>query len=327
MRACVVLLATLMLALPVVAAPTPTEVAFTSHAEGAVLSGVVTIEGTAAPASIVSGVRVYVDSATPYDATLGAVTGDAVAWSLVLDTQHVPDREASIMARTVTSGETDSAVINVTISNQPSIAISSPAKSETVSGVVTLTGTATSPYTPLTAVDVRTRTDPYVAAAFTGSATSISWTGALDTSAVPNGAVTLGARVTNALGRTTEVSRSVVVANPTTYDLSIDAVQGSGLANVRVVVRNDGNTHVGSVDVVLDVGADTGWTRYARTTVLVPAFGTTTVDVSYMPRSGLVGTHTMRATVDASARIGETDETDNTGVGRVTFFTPLATFP
>lgn len=327
MRARAVLLAGLLLAVPTVASSTPTHVFITSPASGSVVSGIVTLTGTADPASIIDGVRVYFGSEPAYNATLGAVSGTTVAWTYVVDTQLMPDGKIPVWAQTVTSGFSNVTMINLTLRNQPAIAMASPAQSTVVSGVVPVSGTASSPYTALAGVQVGPLAGPLAPATVSGSTTSVSWSGSVDTTTLPNGPQTLRAVVANVLGRTTGVSRSVIVSNPPTYDLSVDGVVGSGQSDVLVTLRNDGNSRTSGFDVRLEYGSGGDWVPYATVRTSVPGFATATVKVAYVPTSGLVGTHTMRATADAGGVVGELDETDNTGVGAVTFFTSLVTLP
>lgn len=326
MRPVAALLVLVLLAWSALAAPSETRIVITSPADGAVLSGVATVAGTASPAGAITGVNVTLNLGYAQYATLGAVSGDSVAWSLALDTQGVPDGRYLLLAETVTYGWSNWSMINVTLINQPGIEFTSPAPSAVVSGVVTIAGTASSPYTPLTEVDVSVDRGPWSTASVSGSPTALTWSASVDTTGLSNGPHDFTARVTNAYGRTTTTGRALNVGNPPTYDLRVASVAGSG-SDVIVKVANDGNTATRPFDVTLEFDDDGVWRPYSTQRTTAGGHGVSTVRFAYDATNALVGTWALRAVADAKGVVAETDETDNVGFGSATFFTDVVKLP
>jgi hypothetical protein len=136
----------------------------------------------------------------------------------------------------------------------PSVAITSPSSGATVSGTVTISGTA--------AADVGLRRVEVLVdsgAPQTASGTSL-WTLALDTRAWPNGPHTVVARAVDTVGYTSSASVSVTVANDLTapvVGITVPAAGATLAGTVMVSASVTDNVGVVGVQFKLD-GADLG---------------------------------------------------------------------
>ena len=98
--------------------------------------------------------------------------------------------------------------IGATSNQPPSVAFTSPAAGATVSGLVTVTGTASDSDGTVQSVEVRVDSGAWQPASGT-----TSWSRAWDTSTVADGSHTLSARAYDGFAYSTIVSRTVTVAN------------------------------------------------------------------------------------------------------------------
>ena len=152
---------------------------------GAVISGLVSVSGTASdPVKLVS-VDVAIDGGSP------ATPQGRDSWFYSLDTTHLTNGSHTITARaTNIFGLVTVATITVTVSNgassqPPTISIAQPANGATVSGTVSIQGTAAD---AAALASVKVSVDGGTPAAATGLQ---NWTYALDTTKLSNGAHTV----------------------------------------------------------------------------------------------------------------------------------------
>ncbi len=183
------------------------KVAFASPSEGATVSGAVTVSGSASDNVQVAAIDLKVDSGAYMRAT------GTTSWSLALDTRAYAEGSHTLMVRaTDSSGNQRWASRSITISNSvditlPSVAFASPSEGATVSGAVTVSGSA-SDNVQVATVELRVDDTAYRLA--TGTT---SWSVSLDTKAYADGSHTLTVRATDSSGNTLSVSRSITISN------------------------------------------------------------------------------------------------------------------
>ena len=202
---------------------TAPSVSLTSPAQGANLSGSVTLAAAASDNVAVANVQFFVDGA-PFGGEDTAAPYE-IAWN----TATVSDGSHTVMARARdAAGNTQtSAIVNVTVSNAdatpPTVAITSPGSGATVFGVASIMANA-SDNTTVAGVQFFVDDVP-LGAEDTSAPYSVNW----DTAGVANGSHALTARARDGAGNTTTSSTvTVTVAN------------GAG-SNVRI---EDGNTAI-----------------------------------------------------------------------------------
>ena len=187
-------------------------VAVTDPAAGATVASTVTVRGTASDNVSVARVDVAVDGQAAVRAT------GTTSWSLPVDTTRYANGTRTIVATAVDgSGNASSTSIQVNVQNAapadtqaPTVAIASPAAGASLSGTVSVTGTAGD---NLGVVRVELVVDggaPQVAAGTT------SWSAAVDTRAYPDGTHTMTATAVDAAGNRAPTSRSATFSNTTT---------------------------------------------------------------------------------------------------------------
>lgn len=184
------------------------DVRWSTPADGATVSGSLSLTGTASDDTAVAAVEVRVDGGAPV-----AASGTS-AWSLTVDTRGLADGAHTATARaTDTSGNSATATVGFTVANggadttAPTVSISTPGPGATVAGTVGVAGTAADGV-GVTLVEVRVGSGPYQPAAGT-----TAWTRSVDTTGLADGAHTLTARVHDAAGNTSSTSVAVTVAN------------------------------------------------------------------------------------------------------------------
>jgi len=183
-------------------------VAFTSPPPGASVSGTITVTGSASAGAGVSQVEVRVD-----DGNYRPASG-TTSWSISIDTTGYPDGAHNLKARiTDTTGAQAWADLPIVVDNTTSTATStgvsftSPASGATVSGTITVTGTAGSP-AGVARVEVRVDGGAYRLASGT-----TSWSISLDTTAYADGAHNLKARITDTTGAQAWADDPITIAN------------------------------------------------------------------------------------------------------------------
>lgn len=189
---------------------TPPTIAIASPGAGTMVSGVVTISGSAADAVLVAAVDVSVDG--------GAWTraSGTASWSDPLDTSGLPNGTHTITAR-ATDGAGHTTLVNVPVSVQngtagadttpPAVSIAAPSVGATVSGTVTVTGSA-SDNTAVAAVSLTVD-----GGAPTTVSGTTSWSYTWDSTSVADGSHTLTATATDTSGNTTSSAVTVAVSN------------------------------------------------------------------------------------------------------------------
>ena len=129
----------------------PPSIAITAPANGASVSGMITVSGTASDNVSVSAVDVQVDGGS-FNPASGTTN-----WSYSLDTTGLANGNHGLNARaTDSSGNSASASITVNVNNDataPTVAITAPADGASVSGTVPVAGTAAD-NTGVSSVDV-----------------------------------------------------------------------------------------------------------------------------------------------------------------------------
>lgn len=187
-----------------VAAPdqAPPTVAITSPADGATLSGPITVAGTASDANMVTEVAVAIDGGA-YELATGTSS-----WTYALDARVLTAGSHTITARaTGNFGGTTATSITVIVQNAaPSIAITSPGNNASVTGTITVAGMAADDFA---VARVLVHVDDRQASLATGTT---SWSYVLDTNVLLGGMHTIYAQAVDAAGQTTTAS---VVVNAT----------------------------------------------------------------------------------------------------------------
>jgi hypothetical protein len=175
---------------------------------GATVKGSVTVAGTASDNLGVAKVEVSVDGGA---FRLAQGTG---SWSLPLDTTAYADGSHTLVARaTDLAGNRATARISVDSDNvpddlaAPQVAIVSPTEGATVSGTLTVVGTASDDI-GVTRVEVSADGGAYRLAQGTGS-----WSLPLDTTAYTDGSHTIKVKASDAVGRSSTASATVSVRN------------------------------------------------------------------------------------------------------------------
>jgi hypothetical protein len=189
--------------------PTTPVISVTQPVGSSPVSGNLTVAGTATAAAGISSVTVTVDGGS---AQLAIGTTD---WSASIDTTQLADGPHTITINAVDrTGNTGTSSVAVTVNNSPvtpaaSITIAQPANNSTVSGAVTVSGTATATPDPASvqiAVDGGT---PQPAAGTT------TWTASVSTTGLTNGPHTIAAQALDSSGQAlAATTTTVTVANP-----------------------------------------------------------------------------------------------------------------
>ncbi|HSP14997.1 MAG TPA: S8 family serine peptidase [Thermoanaerobaculia bacterium] len=177
----------------------PPTVAITSPADGATLSGPITVAGTASATDVVTDVAVAID-----DGAYAGATG-TTSWTYALDARALTAGSHKITARATDDFDgTTATSINVTVQNAaPSIAITSPTNNASVTGTITVAGTAADDFA---VAGVLVRVDDGPASLASGTT---NWSYSLDTNTVSGGTHTIYAQAVDAAGQT--ATASVVV--------------------------------------------------------------------------------------------------------------------
>jgi hypothetical protein len=186
----------------------PPSAVIKTPAGGTVVAGTLTVAGTASDNVSVAKVEVSVDGG-PYRLAKGTAT-----WSLAVDTTVYPDSAHTIIARASDpAGNRATATVSVTSNNVPDdvaaprVTLVSPADGATVSGTLTVAGTASDDI-GVAKVEVSVDGGPFRLAQGTGS-----WSLGLDTTTYADGAHTITAKASDAAGRSSTTTASISVSN------------------------------------------------------------------------------------------------------------------
>jgi Bacterial Ig domain len=182
--------------------------AFTSPADGATVSGTIAVTGTASDNVGVAKVEIEIDSGN-YLLASGTTN-----WSLAINTTTLSNGSHNLKLRVTDKSGNQSwydRTINVNntvvSSTSPNVAFTSPAAGATVKGTITVTGTASSG-AGVARVEVEVVGGNYQLASGT-----TSWSLSLNTTAWPDGAQTLKARVTDNKGVQAWADLPIVISN------------------------------------------------------------------------------------------------------------------
>jgi len=178
---------------------------------GTQVSKTITVTGSATDNVAVASVQVALDAGA-FKAASGTTS-----WTYSLDTSAYANGEHTVTSRaTDTSGNVGIATIAIDVENTaaadttaPSVAIAAPASGSTVSGTITVSGSA-SDAGGLASVVVSID-----GGAFTAATGTASWSYALQTTSLSNASHTITARATDAAGNTRTASVTITVANVT----------------------------------------------------------------------------------------------------------------
>jgi len=216
----------------------PPTVSITEPAEGAFVSGTITIEASASDDRGIEKVEFYVDD--------GLLATDTTApYECSWDTTTAADGSYGIKAvATDTAGQTGSNMVTVTVDNTaPVVDVVEPAEGATVSGMITIKASVTE----INVDKVEYRIDTGNFATMTYNETSGYWEADWDSTAVTNGAHTVTVQATDKAGNSAKDTNNFTVDNP---------VQ---------------TMHVASLDMNL-VERWRGWRTYAEATPMVVDF-------------------------------------------------------
>jgi Bacterial Ig domain len=181
----------------------PPAVSITSPANGSLLEGTSTINGTAADDGAVSKVEVAIDSG-PFQLAAGTTS-----WSFPLDMTTLRPGYHTVNARaTDNKGQIGTAVIAVFPNPLPQGTITFPVPNASIFGTITVAGTAVATNSTVAKVEVSACGQPFSLASGT-----TSWTFVWDTTLCADGSAVIAARVTDGTGNSSAVSESVVIAN------------------------------------------------------------------------------------------------------------------
>ena len=189
--------------------PPPPSVSISQPAADSTVAGTVTVSGTAAETgATISQVQVSVDGGTPVTAT------GTTSWSTSIDTTALADGTHTITATaTAVGGGTAAASEQVTVQNgvpSPQVSITQPANNSTVSGTLTVSGTASA---SAGIASVQVSVDSGAQQAATGTT---NWTASIDTSALTNGTHMINVQATDIDGNVGTASVTVTVSNTST---------------------------------------------------------------------------------------------------------------
>jgi hypothetical protein len=236
----------------------PPAVVLTSPANGALVSGTVSVHADASDDAGVTQVEFSVDGTS-----IGVDTNGADGWSAAWNTTETADGARTLTATaTDTAGQTQSDSNGVTVDNtSPSVFVSSPGAGALVSGTISVAATADDNQA-VAAVEF------FVDGTSLGTDTSAAggWSVTWDTTTVPDGAHNLTATARDAAGNTTTSFPVVVLAdNPDVVVLDIPVGAGSDDAFEWA----DGKMSRGGGDLELgvDQSATTAGLRFAGLTI------------------------------------------------------------
>jgi hypothetical protein len=228
-------------------------VSIAAPASGASVSGVVAVSGSSADNTAVSSVAVSVDGGA------WSTASGTASWSWSWSTSTLPTGTHSVAARAVdTSGNASTATVTVSVSNRavdttaPTIAISTPSPGATVSGTVTVSGTA-SDDVATSRVELQVDSGAWQAAAGTSS-----WSWTWSTSGASAGTHTLTARVTDSSGNASTTARAVSVAStsadttPPALAITTPASGATATGTVSVQGTVSDNVGVARLEVAVD---------------------------------------------------------------------------
>ena len=187
---------------------TAPQVSISSPTSGATVSGTVTVAGSAADNTSVTAVATSIDGGPWITAT------GTTSWASSLDTRQLTNGTHTIAARaTDASGNVSTTTSSFRVSNTtadtsaPTISISSPSAGATVSGTVTVTGSAAD-NGAVSRVEVQVD-----GGAWQPASGASSWTATVATGSYADGTHTITARATDTAGNAATTNVGVLVRN------------------------------------------------------------------------------------------------------------------
>jgi hypothetical protein len=187
---------------------TPPTISITAPVAGSTVGGTITVKGAATDNQAINGVQLSVDGG-PYQPASGTSS-----WSVSLSTNGYANGSHKLTARVVdATGNSATTTDTVSFSNTvadttpPSVAINTPAAGATVSGAVTVSGTASD---NVAVAKVELSVDGGAYQPVTGTS---SWSLALASGSYADGAHTITARATDSSGNQTTASESLTFSN------------------------------------------------------------------------------------------------------------------
>jgi hypothetical protein len=264
--------------------PGPLGASFSTPAQGATVSGTITVGMTAS-----GGTAPYTYTLTIDGAQVASSGSNTYSWNTTTSSNASHTLGLTVRDNT---GATATATRTVTVQNGGGgtplgASFTTPAAGATVNGTVTVTMAAsggTGPYTYTLTIDG--------AQVASGASTTFSW----NTAAYSNASHTLGLTVRDSAGATATASRTVTVSNG----------GGGGTLTVAVTTPSPGSTVRGTVWVTIWVdGAAAGNKTYTMTvggtTVWNETNGDRPASLPWVTTNGTNGTKTLVVTVRDSA--------------------------
>jgi hypothetical protein len=263
------------------------------------------VSGTASDNVGVTQVEVSVDGGA-YQAAQGTTS-----WSFTVDTSKLAAGSHTATARALdAAGNSAAASVVFPVSGPadttpPTASIAAPTANSSVSGTVTVAGTA-SDDTQVAKVELSVDGGPYQAAQGTAS-----WSAAVDTSGYPNGSHTLKARATDPSGNVGLTSETVVVSNdlaPPSVAVTAPAAGATVSGSVPVSGTAADDVSLAKVELSVDGGGyqaaqgTTSWTSTVDSTKL--ANGSHTLTARATDGAGKTSTAAVTVSVSNSTPSG-----------------------
>jgi hypothetical protein len=231
---------------------TPPTVSLTAPANGATVTGSVTVSANATDNVAIANVQFYLDGSLQ-----STDTSSPYSWSWNTTTGSNGSHNLTAIATDTAGNSTTSSTVTVTVSNSapdstpPTVSLTAPSNGATVSGTLTVTATATD---NVGVANVRFYLDGTQQQTDATSPYSWGW----NTASAPNGSHTLTAEATDNSGNTaTSTAISVTVSNapdstPPTVTITSPPNAATVSGTVTVAATATDNVGVASVRFYLD---------------------------------------------------------------------------
>lgn|GEM_PF-3687142 len=232
----------------------------TSHNTGDMLTGQVTLSGTASDAtSGLDTVEVSLDGGATWLAATGTDT-----WTLVWDTTASPDGVYDVQVRAVDVAGNIETPSNITVqvdNTPPTTLIDSPTAAALLRGTVTISGTAADNLSGLDRVEVSTDGG----LTWQTAASTDNWSLPWDTTTGPDGTISLLARAVDAAGHTGTPDTVTVLVDNTAPGLSITNPEANDVVSGSVTITGTATDEYGSGIDQIEVSLDGGTTWQTAT--------------------------------------------------------------
>jgi plastocyanin len=208
----------------------------------------------------------------------------------------------------------------ITVGVPPTVTVSSPAEGASVSGKVTVTGHAQHPTHDVTAVDVLAAGQDVAATLAQPNSTSTDWAATLDTSNLPDGALTITAQATITTGVTGDATVNVTVANPSFVDLAVTDLVTTGSTTgdpqLFYTLHNQGNAPSGAFDVRLQYEYKGAWRTFLDAQhASLAAFTSSGEAATWNDGIVHVGKYPVRVLANPDRAVAESDYSNNEADG------------